>query len=324
MGFFKSWSKKTDPNSDSKPDSKPDSKADFNLHNASQPGQSYQSYNPVSMIPANPVQVEYQSNNPFSENLAVPPPRYTAEAPPQPAHGRTASFDPGASSAYDAGAPVKDDPFAFLATFDTIFLIDDSGSMAGSSWHEVAAALKSIAPICTQYDRDGIDIYFLNAKDERQFHNVRCAAEVDAIFKSVSPWASTPTGARLKSILKPYLKDLKKRGENVVKPLNIIVITDGRPSDDPESVIIEAAKKLDAMEAQPWQVGIQFIQVGRDADAAEALQQLDDGLSERSGGIRDMVDTVPFSKAHGELSADGIMKVVLGAVNRRLDRKALM
>jgi hypothetical protein len=38
--------------------------------------------------------------------------------------------------------------------------------------------------------------------------------------------------------------------------------------------------------------------------------------------LRDMVDTVPFKGAEGEhLSADGILKVVLGAVNRRLDRK---
>lgn len=100
------------------------------------------------------------------------------------------------------------------------------------------------------------------------------------------------------------------------------MITDGVPSDDPESVIIHAAKKLDALDAPPWQVGIQFFQVGQEVGAAQALQELDDALVERGGGIRDMVDTVPWSGKSGNgLNADGILKIVLGGVNRRLDRK---
>jgi hypothetical protein len=72
------------------------------------------------------------------------------------------------------------------------------------------------------------------------------------------------TGTRLNHILKPYLD----RVETVtrltaqdttieqVKPLNIIVITDGVPSDNVESVIVRAAKKLDQCNTEPWQVGI--------------------------------------------------------------------
>ena len=38
--------------------------------------------------------------------------------------------------------------------------------------------------------------------------------------------------------------------------------------------------------------------------------------------MRDIVDTVPFLGDNGErLTADGVMKVVLGSVNRRLDRQ---
>ncbi|EUC46560.1 hypothetical protein COCMIDRAFT_92480, partial [Bipolaris oryzae ATCC 44560] len=57
------------------------------------------------------------------------------------------------------------DPYAFLKPFDTIFLIDDSGSMAGRSWQETRKALESVTPICTHYDGDGIDLYFLNHTD---------------------------------------------------------------------------------------------------------------------------------------------------------------
>lgn len=87
-------------------------------------------------------------------------------------------------------------------------------------------------------------------------------------------------------------------------------------------MIVSVAKKLDKLEAPPWQVGIQFFQVGEEKGAAEALEELDDGLKDANGGIRDIVDTVPWKGAQGTgLNADGILKVVLGSVNKRLDRK---
>jgi len=214
-----------------------------------------------------------------------------------------------------------DDPYAFLSTFDTVFLIDDSGSMAGRSWKETAQVLKAITPICTAHDADGIDVYFLNEKDSSEYKNITRAADVDAIFHSVRPRGGTPTGSRLNAVLKPYLAALERKGADDVKPLNIIVITDGVASDDVESVIIAAAKKLDRWDAPAWQIGVQFFQVGEERGAAEALRELDDGLAEMSAG-RDIVDTVPWKGESGKgLSADVVLKTVLGAVNRRLDRK---
>lgn len=61
-----------------------------------------------------------------------------------------------------ASISIPDDPYAFLSTFDTVFLVDDSGSMAGQSWREAGDLLRAIAPICTSHDSDGIDVYFLN------------------------------------------------------------------------------------------------------------------------------------------------------------------
>lgn len=110
--------------------------------------------------------------------------------------------------------------------------------------------------------------------------------------------------------------------EDTIRPLNIIVITDGVASDDVESVVARAAKTLDSLDAQPWQVGVQFFQVGNDPEAAVDLQELDDALADKRG-VRDMVDTVPWDgrKSDGGLSADGILKVVLGAVHRKYDRR---
>jgi hypothetical protein len=238
---------------------------------------------------------------------------------------RPATLTPAAST--DAPPPYtppnpsgSDDRYTFLRTFDTVFLIDDSGSMAGRSWRETGEALEAIAPICTAYDADGIDIYFLNAPQQEHFLHVVSARDVQRIFREQKPYGGTPTGSRLNKILRPYLRELETKGVDNVKPLNIIVITDGVPSDDVESVIMATARKLEKLEAPAWQIGIQFFQVGNEAGAAEALKELDDELV-NDNCPRDIVDTVPFNPALGGLSADGVLKVVLGAVNRKLDRK---
>ncbi len=183
--------------------------------------------------------------------------------------------------------------------------------MAGSRWRETADAVKTIAPICTAHDEDGIDIYFLNRQDSLLHHGVKNAARVEQIFNSVKPGGGTPTGQRLNQILKPYLRKCEANVDTT-KPINIICITDGEPSDDVESPLIAAAKKLDKMDAPAWQVGVQFFQVGRDAEAKKHLQSLDDELAEIAGDddLRDIVDTVPFRGEEGAtLTADGILKV---------------
>lgn len=232
----------------------------------------------------------------------------------------------------------EDDKYAFLSSFDTIFLVDDSGSMAGHPWREVAEVLRSITPICTDHDKDGVDLYFLNHnstkgpgdghKPRGGYYGIDTPEKVQMAFENARPGGATPTGRRLWSILNPYIARLdpsKEKPQDIenVKPINIIVITDGRPTDDPESIIWQCAKRLDEFNAPPHQVGIQFFQVGTDGDATEALRELDDELAEK--GVRDMVDTVTWdgksSNSKRGLTADGILKVVLGAVIRRLDRR---
>jgi uncharacterized protein YegL len=250
--------------------------------------------------------------NPFAPNREAPP-AYT----PGPAQNTD-------STPRSISASTDTDPYAFLKSFDTVFLIDDSGSMAGRSWKETGAALETITPICVQRDADGIDVYFLNHPDSTMYKNVTSAGTVVEIFQMVRPGGATPTGQRLNKILKPYLQRYEKDPERT-KPMNVIVITDGEPSDDVESPIIHCARKLDDLDAPAWQVGIQFFQVGKEMGAREHLKQLDDGLRELAGDdkLRDIVDTVPFTgDGDSQLTAAGIIKVVLGSVNRRLDRNS--
>jgi hypothetical protein len=269
-----------------------------------------------------------QSRSPFARTTPTRRPASNADAPP--------AYTPAAKGTVIPGSmeSTSDSPYAFLTQFDTVFLIDDSGSMAGRSWRETAAALSAITPICTTHDANGIDIYFLNHKNPQAkdnlggYTNLTSTAAVDSIFKNVRPLGGTPTGTRLNQIMKPYLRELENSLEKqahghepTVKPMNIIVITDGVPSDDVESVIVSAARKLDSYNADLWQMGIQFFQVGREPEAAADLQELDDALS-GAHNVRDIVDTVPWTGDDGQtLTADGLLKVCLGSVVRRWDRK---
>ncbi|KAK9772306.1 hypothetical protein SCAR479_11006 [Seiridium cardinale] len=289
-----------------------------------------------------------------------PPPAYTATTTP--ASGPTPVAEPslGASPHYEryqsgahpaisaAQASTNEDQYAFLSRFDTVFLIDDSGSMAGRSWHETQAAVSAILPIIFSHDEDGPDFYFMNnltmdagSSDEpwkagTGYRNVKRSQgtsssgeqlTVEEMFNMVRPRGATPTGQRLAHILRHYLKEYEARvretgDETCLKPLSIIVITDGAPSDEVGGVIKQAAKRLDKLDAPPYQIGIQFFQVGNERGAAAALRELDDELNWDSNNreLRDMVDTATFSDNSTSLTGDGILKVVLGSVVKRLDK----
>ncbi|KIK73888.1 hypothetical protein PAXRUDRAFT_836124 [Paxillus rubicundulus Ve08.2h10] len=103
-----------------------------------------------------------------------------------------------------------------------------------------------------------------------------------------------------------------------MKPVNFIVITDGVPTDEPLDSIVALASRLDRGNYPLTQVGIQFVQIGNDKQATKFLAELDDDLSQ-SHNIRDIVDTTPYFGA--ELTAEMLIKILLGGINRRVDRR---
>jgi len=199
--------------------------------------------------------------------------------------------------------------------------------MEGPLWWEARAALADIAGLAALFDVDGVDLYFVN--DRTEGCNLRSAEEVEDIFDSVRPkGVDSELGGRLEEFLLDYLGRLERykaaldsgKAANLskVKPVNYIVITDGVPTDDPESVIVSAARRLDNGHFPLSQVGIQFVQIGDDNDAAEVLKHLDDGLS-KAHGIRDIVDWTHLES--GDLEANTLTKILLGGINRRVDGK---
>jgi len=185
--------------------------------------------------------------------------------------------------------------------------------------------LASLADIAGEYDADGIDIHFLNAT--RFMSTVHQSSTINQLFDKVRPRGSTPIGKKLEELLLVYLENLESAKERelagnvnatkAIKPVNYIILTDGAPTDDPGDVIIAAARRLDRGNFSVTQVGIQFVQIGNSKTAANYLRELDDGLS-ANHGVRDIVDTTPYI---GKLNAEILTKILLGGINRRIDRK---
>ena len=103
--------------------------------------------------------------------------------------------------------------------------------------------------------------------------------------------------AVLAEILGPYVARYKdyfeatKRREKAdkVRPLNVIVLTDGK-ADDAKStkrIIIRIGNQLDEMNAPDTQIGLQFLQVEDDNEAANWLKSLDNEL-EDTHNVRDV------------------------------------
>ena len=55
------------------------------------------------------------------------------------------------------------------------------------------------------------------------------------------------------------------------------------PADDPRQAIVDAARRLDERQVPVHKFGIQFVQIGDDPDATEALKELDDELGPANG-----------------------------------------
>lgn len=220
--------------------------------------------------------------------------------------------------------PVED-PLAILARYDTILLIDDSGSMSFQNrWREAGTAVAGLADALVRYDSDGIDVYFLNSIE--YLRNVVSATQVNRLFERVAPIGPcTPTDVRVEQLLNIYLDRLEHGKANnlpPVKPLNLIIITDGQ-ADDPDAlayVLSGITERLDRGRFPLNQLGVQFIQIGNDRNAAKFLQSLDDDLRSTANTRRDIVDTTPYQ---GRVTTDFIIKSLLGGINKRIDHQTL-
>lgn len=222
----------------------------------------------------------------------------------------------------DGGGGTEDTTrLARLSQFDTVFVIDDSGSMNEqdggdrSRWEVLIDSMKYIVDIVCHYDPNGVDVRFLfnDAKDESEIREGQRV--LDLLSNEVEP-DDGGGGTFMAQVLWMVLQDqldrfeefraeMKRaassssRGRREARPraprkLNLICITDGEATDkeEVESTIVDAARRLDELKAPSNQIGIQFVQIGNNDKAAAWLKLLDDKLKQMYN-VRDVRFTLP-------------------------------
>jgi len=114
----------------------------------------------------------------------------------------------------------------------------------------------------------------------------------------------------LKSVLQDALNNYFQRKAEGSAKLNgetMLIITDGIP-DEPKEIIrliIDATHKIDRDE----ELGISFIQIGKDKKATEYFKALDDLLQD-AGAKYDIVDTITID----DIEKTNLTQVLLNAV----------
>jgi hypothetical protein len=182
-----------------------------------------------------------------------------------------------------------------LDEWDVVFVVDDTGTMKLSAegsptklppkdftgktrWKLVCEALEYLADVTAQQNNDGIDVYFLLNKNL----NKRKVKDGQSVLNQLQRVDLKKKGGTLfeptlTPILHEYLEKLRKAPNSEdVRPLNIIVLTDGDAQDKKATnkLIRKTESKLDLLEVRENQLGIQFVQVGEDKVAAAWLKNV--------------------------------------------------
>ncbi|KAF8623783.1 hypothetical protein AX17_007286 [Amanita inopinata Kibby_2008] len=197
----------------------------------------------------------------------------------------------------------------YLRDYEVLFVVDDSDSMKGSRWQETHDALVDIALYAWRVQAHTISLRFLN--NDYRISGLQGSEQLKTIFQNVIPCNGTPTGRVLQSVFDEHLNRLDQAVKHVdeyrkVPPLDIIVLTDGVPTDTPSIVIENTVDRLRASKYHPNTMGVQFVQIGDESKAKDALKELVKG---HNGSI---VDTVPY---RGVLTPDRLERILLGGIH---------
>ncbi|KAI9621062.1 hypothetical protein H4Q26_013256 [Puccinia striiformis f. sp. tritici PST-130] len=167
--------------------------------------------------------------------------------------------------------PGVEDPLAMLSRYDTEMF-----------WDETRDALIGVVEKAIQYDSDGIDLFFFNDPSNA----INCNSPDQKVYSYCSIY---------QRVLDPYLTLLhqSKNGGPTIKPMNLIVLTDGEPDrgQDPEQVIVEIGRYLDSNRFPVKSIRYLICPDRNDSDNV--------------------------------ITADFILKALIGGVNRKIDHLRL-
>ncbi|POY73100.1 hypothetical protein BMF94_3938 [Rhodotorula taiwanensis] len=221
---------------------------------------------------------------------------------------------------------------AKLALFDTVVLVDDSGSMAfeenGSRIDDAKLIVSRVATAATLFDTDGISVFFLNSRTVG--NNITSEQQAQQLLSGIRFSGLTPLGTSLdQKILQPLLVG-PARQDSLRKPLLVVAVTDGAPGGEARDTIVKAIKNAKNALSQTRYgadaLSIQLAQIGNDMGARAFLEEIDShpevgGLVDTTSNYENEADD--FMKTTGqELTPDlWLVKLMLGPIDSSYDLK---
>lgn len=218
--------------------------------------------------------------------------------------------------------------FAALALYDIILYCDDSGSMAfedgGERIEDLKVILGRVAEVATLFDDDGILVRFMNSSVEG--NGIRSAADASALLSQVRFGGTTPLAASMRTRVLERVVYAAAAGGQLAKPVLVITITDGEPTDTPRDAILQVIREARARLSPrfgPKAAAFQFAQVGRDSRAQAFLGRLD-----KDASVGDIIDCTSYFEQEAEefarkgltLSVEAwLLKLMLGAIDPSYD-----
>jgi len=191
---------------------------------------------------------------------------------------------------------------------DYIILVDKSGSMSErdcpnnmTRWMYMQEEVLALTRKALEWDDNGITVGVFNNK-WKFYENVNSEDVVKKIFTENEPSGTTNTAGVLNEVLNTYLNNRAN-----AKPITVVVATDGQPDskDELRKTIIHAANTIERDE----EIGISFVQIGKNGEATAFLKELDDDL-QGEGAKFDIVDCVTCD----EMGDKSITDILVGAV----------
>mmetsp|Transcript_11888 Transcript_11888/g.35570 ORF Transcript_11888/g.35570 Transcript_11888/m.35570 type:complete len:444 (+) Transcript_11888:82-1413(+) len=217
-----------------------------------------------------------------------------------------------------------------LALYDIVIYCDDSGSMkfeeGGSRIDDLKAVLDRVSSVVTLLDADGISLRAMNYTG--QADGVRTSQQAAHFVSQLEFKGLTPMGEMLeRRIIEPILES-RLNTRQLTKPLLVITITDGEPSEAPGKVQREVAEAKRHCQQSPYGAGaiaFAFAQVGTDMGAQRFLATLDNDPD-----VGRMVDcTSHFELEQAECLKKGVqltpdmwmLKLLVGGIDRSYDNQ---
>ncbi|KAM6501934.1 hypothetical protein JOM56_001911 [Amanita muscaria] len=198
--------------------------------------------------------------------------------------------------------------------FEVVFIVDDSSSMEGARWSETRDALATIVEKAFELKVDTVSLRFLN--NERHVRGFQGKETLRSLFNTMRPRGLTPLGRALKAVFQEHLNRIDaavgmgQEEYSKIPPLDIIVLTDGVPTDkgedEPAKVIAKAVKRLNDIHYHPNTMNVQIVQIANERDAKKAFESL------VLGDNRMIVGTVPYK---GILDPEKLQKILLGGLH---------